>query len=126
LRTSGQLDVHRARIRDLECGEQRCAIMLGDGKIDADRVIDCTGLATDIRQLTDPLVATLLAGGIIRPGPHGIGIDTDASGTAIGKDGLPDPRLSVIGSMRIGTLWESVAIPELRVQAAELAERLCR
>jgi hypothetical protein len=28
----------------------------------------------------------------------------------------------VIGSLRIGSLWESLAIPELRVQAAQAAQ----
>ncbi len=36
--------------------------------------------------------------------------------------GEADPRLWVIGSLRIGHLWESLAIPELRVQAQAIAE----
>ena len=38
--------------------------------------------------------------------------------------GQPDPTLLVLGAMRIGTLWESLAIPELRGQAQALADHL--
>ena len=36
----------------------------------------------------------------------------------------PDPRLLVLGALRIGDLWESIAIPELRVQARQVAEHI--
>jgi len=39
-------------------------------------------------------------------------------------DGVAEPRVQVLGSLRIGRLWESLAIPELRVQAAQAAARL--
>ncbi|HBN52526.1 MAG TPA: pyridine nucleotide-disulfide oxidoreductase, partial [Stenotrophomonas sp.] len=54
-------------------------------------------------------------------GPHGIGIDTAADGSLLDADGVADPRVQVVGSLRIGRLWESLAIPELRGQAAQAA-----
>ena len=92
--------------------------------LDADRLVDCTGLQMTIRHTTDRLIASLHAAGIIRPGRHGIGIDTDDSGALIGQDGQADPRLLTLGSARIGSLWESLAVPDLRRQAAALAQRL--
>jgi uncharacterized NAD(P)/FAD-binding protein YdhS len=62
----------------------------------------------------------------VRPGPHGIGLDTDPAGALVDAGGRADPRLSTLGSVRIGRLWESVAIPELRVRAALLAEHVGR
>ncbi|RBC38724.1 pyridine nucleotide-disulfide oxidoreductase, partial [Xanthomonas oryzae pv. oryzae] len=44
-----------------------------------------------------------------------------ADGSLIDADGLENPQLRVIGSLRIGTLWESLAVPELREQAAAIA-----
>jgi len=35
--------------------------------------------------------------------------------------GRADPRLHVLGSLRVGSLWESLAIPELRQQAQQIA-----
>jgi len=35
-------------------------------------------------------------------------------------------RLFTLGNLRRGELWETTAIPELRVQARAIAERLAR
>ena len=49
------------------------------------------------------------------------GLDTDADAALLRADGSAHARLHAIGSLRIGTLWESLAIPELRVQAQAAA-----
>ena len=38
--------------------------------------------------------------------------------------GTPSTSLYAIGPIRKGSLWESIAVPELRVQASQLAEHL--
>ncbi|HCL45239.1 MAG TPA: pyridine nucleotide-disulfide oxidoreductase, partial [Pseudomonas sp.] len=38
--------------------------------------------------------------------------------------GQPQARLGVLGSLRIGSLWESLAVPELRQQAQALATQV--
>ena len=87
-----------------------------------DRVVNATGAEKRVARAAGPLLPALLARGLVRPGPHAIGIDTDASGQVLGADGLPVPGLWTLGALRTGTLWESVAMPELRGQAARLAE----
>jgi uncharacterized NAD(P)/FAD-binding protein YdhS len=42
----------------------------------------------------------------------------------VGADGQPSDTLSVIGPVTRGTFWESVAVPDIRTQAARVAERL--
>ena len=66
----------------------------------------------------------LLADGLARPGPHGLGFDCAADGALLAADGRAQPWLCAIGSLRLGNLWESTAIPDLRVDAAMLAPRL--
>lgn len=90
----------------------------------ADQVIDCLGMQPDIRRVPDPAVQSLLAQGVIRRGAHGIGLDTERDGAVIDAHGQPNPRIHAIGSVRVGSLWESVAIPELRKQAAAIAASL--
>jgi uncharacterized NAD(P)/FAD-binding protein YdhS len=43
-------------------------------------------------------------------------------GHVFNSSGRPDPGLYVLGALRIGDLWESIAIPELREQAQQIAE----
>jgi uncharacterized NAD(P)/FAD-binding protein YdhS len=88
------------------------------------RVINCTGPAADLRHIDDPLLANLLARGLIRPDAHHIGIDANAQSEVIGVDGRPNPDLLVIGPMTRGAFWEIVAVPDIRVQSWSIARRL--
>jgi uncharacterized NAD(P)/FAD-binding protein YdhS len=90
----------------------------------ADRIINCTGPDSDVRRSADPLTGRLLASGMVRPGPLGMGLDFDDAGNLLRSDGGPQPRMYLVGPARMGRLWEATAVPELRVQAAEVAQRL--
>ncbi|MEN4901975.1 FAD-dependent oxidoreductase [Luteimonas sp. TWI662] len=86
-----------------------------------DRVVNATGLEKRPTQVPGTLPAALYAQGIARPGPHGMGIDTDDVGGVRDRSGATVPGLWTLGIPRIGTLWESIAMPELRGQAARVA-----
>jgi uncharacterized NAD(P)/FAD-binding protein YdhS len=92
--------------------------------VDAGRVINCSGPQHDFRKLTNPLIRSLLAAEAMVPNPLGIGVRVAENGALIGPDGTPSNRLFAIGPARFGTLIETTAIPEIRVQASELAELL--
>ena len=128
LRRGGQLQLHRGRISAVaaHASQLRVGVEQRARREDlrVDRLIDCTGLQTDIARVDEPLVTQLRDAGNIRRGAHGIGIATDAHGALIDAHGAVNPCLYTIGSVRIGQLWESVAVPELRQQAAALARRI--
>lgn len=88
------------------------------------RVIDCTGGEADPRRLSDPLVATLLRRCIGRADAHGLGLDVDRSCRLLDQEGRPMRRLYALGPLTRATFWEVTAMPDIRVQAARLAERL--
>ncbi len=87
-------------------------------------VVDCTGLDGNFAEIKHPLIENLRTQGLIRPNIHGLGIDVTGEGRVINAKGFPSSTLFAIGSLRRGEMWESVAVPELRVQAQELAELL--
>jgi uncharacterized NAD(P)/FAD-binding protein YdhS len=89
-----------------------------------DRVINCTGPETDCRHINDPLIKSLLAQGLARPDRLSLGLDVDTNGALLDFAGTPSTSLYAIGSLRKGSLWESIAVPELRAQASQLAEHL--
>jgi uncharacterized NAD(P)/FAD-binding protein YdhS len=81
--------------------------------ISASRVINCTG--PDYRRMIagNPLLSSLATQGFVKPGPLGLGIATpDASG------------LYATGTILLGEKLETTAVPELRVQAAEIAKQI--
>jgi len=53
-----------------------------------------------------------------------IGIGTDDHGRLIGASGKSSANLYALGPLRKATLWETTAVPEIREQALELAERI--
>jgi uncharacterized NAD(P)/FAD-binding protein YdhS len=90
------------------------------------RVINATGASPDLRTTADPFVRALRERGWIRPDPRGLGLETDADGRVLAAQPALPPCVFALGPLRIGTLWESTAVPELRVQARDLAARLLR
>lgn len=123
LRESGALRVYAGEIEKMTPEADGVRVVLSNG---ASRhvaaVINCTGPQADMRKVGDPLIRQLLGDKIARPGPCGLGLDTFSDGLLRpAGDRLPSP-LWTIGAMRRGNLWESVAIPEIRQQAVEVAE----
>lgn len=128
MRGRGQLSLHKARIGAITAEDVALRIdLLGRGRTKTLRVgyvINCTGPQTNYRRISDPLIANLLQRGMIRPDPLGLGIETDDAGGVLAADGSSQPGLFTIGSPRKPQLWETTAVPELRVQAQTLARHL--
>lgn len=93
-------------------------------EIAAARVINCTGPDMNYRRVGSPLLNNLFAQGHIVSGPLGGGLWSDADGALRAQDGSYSSILFNIGPGRLGTLIESIAVPELRDQAVELAALL--
>jgi uncharacterized NAD(P)/FAD-binding protein YdhS len=91
--------------------------------LDADLIIQSTGLETDVRRTQHTLLQQLMTNGHIRSDPFGLGINATPDGRLL-HDSTAWPRLFAIGSMLRGTLWESTAMPEIRQQARQLADQL--
>jgi uncharacterized NAD(P)/FAD-binding protein YdhS len=89
-----------------------------------DAAVNCIGPADSPFGAGDALYDRLRARGLARPDALGLGLDTADGGAVCDADGVPQAWLSTLGWMRRGELWESVAIAELRDQAAAIAARL--
>ncbi|NJD07438.1 MAG: hypothetical protein FIA97_13205 [Methylococcaceae bacterium] len=92
--------------------------------IQVDAVVNCSGSESDYRKLDSPLVRSLLEQGLARPDPLHLGLDVAANGALLGTDGIPSQQLFTVGPPKKGMLWETTAVPEIRCQAAELAQTL--
>ncbi|MDX6285358.1 MAG: hypothetical protein QOG53_843 [Frankiales bacterium] len=87
-------------------------------------VVNCTGPDPDPAAHRGGLLKDLIDQGLARADPLGLGVVTDAFGAVLDASGRADPDLLTLGALRRGQLWESTAIPEIRKQAAALAETL--
>ncbi|MFI5842040.1 FAD/NAD(P)-binding protein [Catenuloplanes sp. NPDC051500] len=118
-------DVHRHRMAAPVAAEIRAHLRNGallvrtpaDVDLESVQVVNATGPGR-LPHAADPLTGALLADGLARVGPFGLGLDVGPDGRATGGP------LWVIGPLRRGRLWETTAVPELREQALALAETL--
>jgi len=128
----GQVRVERGWVRSVERGPSGIEVVvtdrrLGDltaaNRLPADLVVNCAG-PPGVADVGDPLVASLLADGSARVDPLGMGLEVTDDGALVRADGTPDSTLWLLGAMRRGSQLESTAVPDLRVQAARVAELL--
>lgn len=91
---------------------------------DVDHVINCSGPCTDILRMNDPLVKDMLAQGLVRPDPLHLGLDVDDNAHVRDRWGSVVDGLYAIGPVTRGAFWEIIAVPDIRVQARELAARI--
>ena len=85
------------------------------------RIFNCIGPAMGIRDTVDPMLGSLLRSGLAVEDEAGIGLRTGPDGELVARSGIGDDRIVLVGALRRGDLWESTAVPELRVQAARAA-----
>ena len=84
-----------------------------------DYVINCTGPLHVMEQTHDPLLRGLLESGVVRPDHLGIGLQVDEHSRA-------GNRLWALGPLTKGRYWEIIAVPDIRGQAAAIAEDIVR
>jgi uncharacterized NAD(P)/FAD-binding protein YdhS len=130
IRAEGRLTVAAGRISTVEAGDG--VVRLGwrrrgggaEAFVEADRIINCTGLGGAIDRTAEPILQDLLAAGAIRPDALGLGLDVDDSFHVVGSRGQPGAGLYAVGPPTRGALWEIVAVPDIRDQVAEVAARI--
>jgi uncharacterized NAD(P)/FAD-binding protein YdhS len=93
-------------------------------ELEVSRIVSCQGLTSDPRASANPLVAQLLAEGMARVDPLGIGLDVDGDCALIDASGRASERVFAVGPMSQAAFWEVIAVPDIRLQAASLAHRL--
>lgn len=89
---------------------------------EADWVINCTGPMPSNSVESNPVIGSLLVHGWLLSDELALGIETAPEGHALDADGRKVPDLFVVGTLRKPAFWESTAVPELRTQAATIAE----
>jgi uncharacterized NAD(P)/FAD-binding protein YdhS len=87
-------------------------------------VINCTGLSGDVAKATAPLLRQLLADGFVTADALRLGLEVTEDYRPIAADGRPAAGLFYVGPMLRARDWEAIAVPELRVHAARLAQAL--
>jgi len=80
-------------------------------------MINCTGPLGAISRTRDPMLKGMLADGLARPDQLGIALDVDERSRVVGAE-----RAWAMGPLTKGRYWEIIAVPDIRYQAAAVAE----
>ncbi|MHA6204719.1 FAD/NAD(P)-binding protein [Dyella soli] len=126
---AGKLHRRRGRLQGVEVAGDKLHLELrathGEALhvMDADLVIQTVGLNTDVRRTSHRLIRQLATNGHVTPDPLGLGCRATTDGH-LQHDGRAWPHFYAIGTLLRGTLWESTAMPEIRQQARQLADRI--
>jgi uncharacterized NAD(P)/FAD-binding protein YdhS len=87
--------------------------------IKLDRVVNCTGFGSKLTNRDSILFANLVRNGLVVP--DSTGVATDMSGKVLTEQGQARLGLYAAGAVLKPQLFETVAVPELRDQAANVA-----
>jgi uncharacterized NAD(P)/FAD-binding protein YdhS len=82
-------------------------------------VFNCTGPLHSIAHSKDPLLQSLLAARAVKPDHLGIGLEVDGTCRA-------GEHLWAMGPLTKGRYWEIIAVPDIREQAAAVADDIQR
>jgi uncharacterized NAD(P)/FAD-binding protein YdhS len=80
---------------------------------------NCTGPLHSMERSKDPLLRSLLDTGEVTPDQLGIGLSVDGKSRA-------GERLWALGPLTKGRYWEIIAVPDIRDQAAAVADDIAR
>jgi uncharacterized NAD(P)/FAD-binding protein YdhS len=122
--SAGRLEIVAGRIAKIGLGGEGVEVAIRRrGRTEADParcfgyVFNCTGPLADIGRTEQPLLRRLLDGGLVEPDELSIGLAVDERSRA-----LPAERLWALGTLTKGRYWEMIAVPDIREQAAAVAD----
>jgi uncharacterized NAD(P)/FAD-binding protein YdhS len=105
--------------------EARIALrQAGERVLEVDRIISCTGIQEDYAKSPRSLIHSLIGKGLASANNLGMGFRTDRHGALMDAQAQTSSTLFTLGPPLRGELFETTAVPEIRVQAAALAQHL--
>jgi hydroxyacylglutathione hydrolase len=125
---NGTLEIREGHLKTVDASPAGAYITIGThgGRegFHADRVINCTGPSMNYRRVPSTLLQNLFKRGLVTSGPLGTGFHCSKDGAVINAGGHASEVIFNLGPGRLGDLLESIAVPEIRQQAVELASTL--
>ena len=124
---SGRLHTYAGRLAGMDRGV--ASIALRDGttiELRPDWIVNCVGLGNAATMRRDPLLAAMLADGLVTFDDGGLGLRATPDLAAVVADGQSVPDLWIVGPPVRGSRFEAIAVPELRVMAELVAGNILR
>jgi uncharacterized NAD(P)/FAD-binding protein YdhS len=121
---AGRLKIIQGRICGMSSNGDRIRIAVGKATLDAGWVINCTGPQESYKASKAALFQNLFDRGLVQADELDMGIKIDPNFRVTDGGGYASEFLFALGPMLKGSLWETTAVPELRMQALRVAETI--
>ena len=114
---SGQLAYKAARIETVTAAGDGISVAYRSRRSETlkreifDAVVNCTGPEPRPDRTGNPFMRALVARGLARPHPVGIGFDVDDDCAAIGADGESNPWIRIFGPLTLGQFGDPQGTP---------------
>lgn len=120
--SAGSINLIKGRIYDILKTGNEFQVFYSDSKskqqtFKTECIINCTGPESNYLKIPSILVQSLIKNKLLEPDSVNYGIKAD-------KNGEIAPNIYTLGPTLKGVLWESIAVPEIRLQAKELATKI--
>lgn len=126
--TSGSLELREGYLASVDSTSNGAHVTIrtgnGNESFYANRVINCTGPSMNYRRVPSLLLQSLFGNRLVTSGALGTGFHCAENGAVIDSTGHASEIIFNLGPGRLGDLFDSIAVPELRQQAVDLATTL--
>lgn len=126
-----KITVCRGSVLAVETDDKQLCVRIQDGTdlatartLRADMVVNCLGPNVRMADTKSPLLRKLLDKQLIEPDDMNMGIRVDTSLRALVHGQQVSPLFLALGPLLRGTFWDSIALPNLRLQAVEVAQTI--
>jgi uncharacterized NAD(P)/FAD-binding protein YdhS len=130
LKENHQLSIHKGLITDLqEEGDEFIATVKPKNnsksyQIDIQAVVNCCGPHANPKMVNTPLYSQLFSSGIVKEDSMKMGFAIDENNACLNEKEVASKRLFAMGPICKGTLWETIAIPDLNSQSLAIAKTI--
>jgi uncharacterized NAD(P)/FAD-binding protein YdhS len=129
MRRSGQISIHKGWLQAIRERDGRAVAFYKDRhdgifrQIAFDHLVNCTGMERcSISKV--PLLKKMSARGMIASDPLGLGLAVNSHSQLLTPGGGIQQNSYAMGPMAAGQFFEIFAVPDIRVQARNVAERI--
>lgn len=129
-RRAGQLTITAAHLLSVKNTGEHIAVRYRarrateDAELDVHSIIDCRGGSSRFSTTRNSALISLMENGLGKPDALDLGLDVTADLRVLNGRGEPSGSIFAIGPVTKGLFWEVTAVPDIRVQAAQLARTL--
>ncbi len=117
----GRLDIGIGRLKSVTVESDGFRVETSTELIRTDWILNCTGPDLQVERAKIPILESVIAHGLATYDPLGLGLIVDSDGRT-SRAG----HVWALGPLCRGSRWETTAVPEIRGQAARIAELLMR